>query len=73
MIRLKVKEVAKSKGVSMGKLGRMADVDVKTIRRIYQHPHDSITLAVLDRIAEALAVDVSELVESVDPSKEPLL
>jgi DNA-binding Xre family transcriptional regulator len=72
MIRLKVKEIARAKGISMGKLGRMADVDVKTIRRIYQNPTDSITLAVLDRIAEALGVNASELIDSVDPTEEPL-
>lgn len=65
MIRLKVKEIAQRKGMSMGKLGRMADVDIKTIRRIYHFPTESITLAVLDRIAEALGVDASDLIESV--------
>lgn len=70
MIRLKVKEIAKSKGISMGRLGRMADIDIKTIRRIYQHPTESITLATLDKIAEALGVDASELIESIPSDQE---
>lgn len=53
----------------MGRLGRMANVDVKTIRHIYQHPTQSITLSVLDRIAEVLDVDASTLIESVRPPK----
>ena len=71
MIRLKVKEIAQSKGISMGKLGRMADVDVKTIRNIYHYPTRSITLAVLDRIAKALNVDASILIESVPDDEAP--
>lgn len=71
MIRLKVKEIALQKGMSMGKLGRMADVDVKTIRSIYHYPTRSITLAVLDRIAKALNVDASLLIESVPDDEAP--
>lgn len=70
MIRLKVKEVAGSKGISMGKLSRIADVDIKTVRRIYRYPYQSITLAVLDRLAEALHVDATELIESTDSTQE---
>lgn len=71
MIRLKVKEVAKSKGLSMGKLSRIADVDIKTVRRIYRYPYQSITLAVLDRLAEALGVDATELIESIQQNDRP--
>jgi DNA-binding Xre family transcriptional regulator len=65
MIRLRVKEVAQSKGISQSKLGRMADVDVKTMRRIWTSPTTPITTPTLDRIAKALGVDASELIESV--------
>ncbi len=73
MIRLKVKEIARQKGVSQGKLGRFADVDPRTMRRIYRHPTTSITLPTLDRIAKALQVDSSELIQSVpDDWIEPM-
>ena len=65
MIRLKVKEIAQAKGISQGLLGRNANVDVKTMRKIYQHPTSSITLEILDRLAKALKVDASELIESI--------
>lgn len=65
MIRLKVKEVAQAKGMSQSKLGRLADVDVKTMRRIYREPTSPVTTTILDRIATALGVDASELLESV--------
>jgi DNA-binding Xre family transcriptional regulator len=65
MIRLRVKEVAQSKGISQSRLGRMADVDVKTMRRIFTEPTTAVTTPTLDRIAKALQVDASELIESV--------
>ena len=63
--RLKIREIAESKGFSQGLLGRKANVDVRTMRKIYRDPYASITLAVLNRFAEALNVDASELIESV--------
>jgi len=35
MIRLLIKEVAEKKKISQSKLGRLADVDVKTMQRIF--------------------------------------
>jgi transcriptional regulator with XRE-family HTH domain len=67
MIRLRVKEIARQKGISQSKLGRMADVDVKTVQRIYRNPTTIVTTAVLDRIATALSVDASLLLESDPP------
>lgn len=70
MIRLKVKEIAQAKGVSQSKLGRLADVDVRTMRRIYREPTASVTTTILDRIAIALGVDASELLESIPSSSD---
>jgi DNA-binding Xre family transcriptional regulator len=68
MIRLRVKEIAKQKGISQLKLGRMADIDAERMRRIFRYgdsKHSNLTLTSLDRIAKALKVDASELLESV--------
>ncbi len=65
MIRLKVKEVAEAKGFSMAKLARRADIDYKTVQRIYHDPLREVTTTTLDRLAKALDVDVRELIESV--------
>jgi transcriptional regulator with XRE-family HTH domain len=67
MIRLRVREIAEEKKISQSKLGRMADVDVKTIQRIYRNPTTIVTTAVLDRLAVALNVDASLLIESEPP------
>lgn len=70
MFRLKVREVALSKNISQSRLGRMADIDTKTMSQIFNKPFESITLYVLDKVAVALDVDISELIESIPTSSE---
>lgn len=68
MIRLRVKEIAQQKGISQLRLGRMADIDAERMRRIFRYgdsKHSNLTLVSLDRIAKALGVDASELIESI--------
>ncbi len=65
MVKIKVKEIAKSKGISQSKLSRLADVNVSTLQRIYRNPTETnINIFTLEKIAKALGVDVSELIES---------
>lgn len=65
MIRLKIQEVATSKGVSMRKLVKAADISYNTLRMIYRDPYRDISLSTLDRIAIALNTDPRELIEPV--------
>ncbi len=65
MIRLKVKEIAKAKGVSMGKLGRLADIDYNTVKRLFDDTRYSPTIDTLHRVAKALGVTVNDLYEEV--------
>lgn len=71
MIRLKVREIAQRKGISQTRLGQLALIDVDRMRKIWRNGNSNtanLTLAVLDRLAKALGVDASELIESVpDP------
>ncbi|QBD76423.1 XRE family transcriptional regulator [Ktedonosporobacter rubrisoli] len=71
MIRLRVKETAQEKSISQGKLQRRADVDIKTIRKIYRNPYTIITTETLAKLAKALGVPSSELIEDV-PDEEAL-
>jgi DNA-binding Xre family transcriptional regulator len=64
-VKLRVKEIAKEKGISQGKLSRSADVDIKTLQRIYRQPTTIVTTETLGKLAKALGVDASELIESV--------
>ena len=63
MAKLRVKEVAKEKGISMGKLSRAADVDMNTLRRVYDDARYSPTLATLEKLARALGVKIADLIE----------
>jgi DNA-binding Xre family transcriptional regulator len=65
VVRLKIRELAQQKGVSQGRLSRISDVDIKTIKRIYRDPLTIVTTETLGKIAKALQVDASELIESV--------
>jgi transcriptional regulator with XRE-family HTH domain len=65
MVRLKVKEIAKQKGLSQRKLFLRSGVDIRTLQRIWRDEHTNITLDTLGRLARALGVDSSELIEGV--------
>ena len=65
MIRLRVKEVAKEKGFSQGRLSRVANIDENTLKRIYRDPFAIITTETLDKLARALGVPSSALIEDV--------
>jgi DNA-binding Xre family transcriptional regulator len=65
MVRLRVKEIAQQKGMSMGKLSRLADVSYKTVKRVYDDPHYGVTVNTLGRLAKALGVPTADLIEDV--------
>ena len=65
MIRLKVKEVAEQKKMSMRKLVKESGIAYNTLRTMYRDPHRPVSTDTLDRLAKALGVDVRELIESV--------
>jgi DNA-binding Xre family transcriptional regulator len=65
IIRLRVKEVAQEKGISQGRLQRMSDMDMNTIRKIYRNPLTIITTETLAKLATALQVPSCDLIEDV--------
>ena len=73
-LRLRVKEVARQKGFSMGKLQRDADVAYNTVKRMYKNPYHVIATETLGKLAKALGVSPGELVEEVpdDTHKTPI-
>ncbi len=64
-VRLRVKEIAKQKGFSMGKLQRDADVAYNTVKRMYKNPYHVITTETLGKLAKALGVPPGELIEEI--------
>ena len=65
MIRLRVREVAEKQGLNMAKLARRADLDNNTVRKIWHDPMKEISTVTLDKIARALGVNASELIETL--------
>lgn len=65
MRRLRVKEVAQEKGFTMTKLQRVADINLKTIQAIWHNPQHDASLKTLDKIAKALGVPITALIEDV--------
>ncbi|MGI9061191.1 MAG: helix-turn-helix domain-containing protein [Ktedonobacteraceae bacterium] len=71
VIKLKVKEAAKVRGISMGKLSRMSDVDRNTIKRMFDDPNYHPTVDTLHKVAKALKVTLNDLVEEIpDPEND---
>jgi DNA-binding Xre family transcriptional regulator len=68
MIRLKVKEVAARQGMSMRKLAKNAGIAYNTLRTLYRDPYRPLSTVTLDKLARALNVDASELIESENDS-----
>jgi DNA-binding Xre family transcriptional regulator len=65
MVRLRVKELAEAKGFNMSSLSRASDISFNTIKRIFRDPYKQVTTTTLERIAKALGVATSELIEDV--------
>jgi len=70
MIRLKVKEIAESKHITMAKLSRMADLNYGTIRAMYDNPNRDVAVTTLEKIAKALKVPVTDLYEILPDPEE---
>ena len=70
MVRLRVREIEEEKGIGMNKLSRLADVNIKTIRRLYDDPLYSPTVNTLSKIAKALGVPTSSLIEDTPETSQ---
>lgn len=70
MVRLRIKEIAESKGIGMGRLSRLADLSYPTVRDVYRNPYHDLALSTLEKFAKALEVNICELIEVVD--KKPV-
>ena len=70
--RLRVKEVAAEKYISMTKLHKKSDVAYTTVRKIFSDPYTPVSLNTLNRLAKILEVEPMDLIEYVpDEPDEP--
>jgi DNA-binding Xre family transcriptional regulator len=65
MLRLRVKEIAQEKHISMNKLSQRSEVSYNIIRDLVNHPYRSVTTETINRIAKALGVPATDLLEDV--------
>jgi len=65
VIRLRIRELAESKGITRTQLSRRADVNYATINHIWTNPSHDVSIKLLEKIAAALGVDISDLYETV--------
>jgi DNA-binding Xre family transcriptional regulator len=65
MLRLRVKEVAESKGYNMSSLSRASDISFTTIKRLWTKPLIGVNVQTLNKIAKTLNVSISDLTEEV--------
>jgi transcriptional regulator with XRE-family HTH domain len=70
MVRLKVREIAEARGMSQRRLSRLSGVDMRNVQKIFHRPYSIVTTETLDKLATALGVDASELIESVPPETQ---
>lgn len=68
-LRLRVKEVAKARGMSMTRLHIASEVAYSTIRRLFRDPYAEVTTTTINRLANALGVPPSSLLEDT-PDEE---
>ena len=65
MIRLRVKEVADEKGIILTRLFQRSEVSYNVIQGIFTNPYRVVTTETLNRLAEALGVPTTDLIEDV--------
>lgn len=71
MLRLRVKEVAKEKKMSMNKLSQRSEVSYHVIQDIFHNPYRVVTTETINRIAKTLGVPVTDLIEDVKEDTVP--
>jgi DNA-binding Xre family transcriptional regulator len=60
-----VKEVAEAKRFSMNKLSQRSEVSYHIIRDIYRDPFKTVNTDTINRLAQALGVPTTDLLEDV--------
>jgi len=66
MYRLRIKEIAISKGYNQSSLSRATNISFTTIKRIWRNPSYEINIVTLHKIAQTLGVPTSALIEDVE-------
>jgi len=72
MIRVRIKEIAQEKGISMTKLSFRSETSYNTIKALYRNPYRTvINMPMLERIAHVLEVSPLDLLEYIPGEDVP--
>ncbi len=63
MTRVRIREIAEEKGLDVAKLSRRADLAYRTVWQLWNDPDRDVSIKTLGKIADALGVRVSDLIE----------
>jgi DNA-binding Xre family transcriptional regulator len=63
VLRLRIKEVAQAKGISMTKLSQRSEVSYNTVKSLFRNPYRTVNTDVLERLAKVLDVSPLDLLE----------
>jgi transcriptional regulator with XRE-family HTH domain len=69
MLRLRVKELAEGQGLNRNQLQLKSGVTLPLLTRYWNNNTESVTLDALDKIARALGVKATDLLEDIEDSK----
>jgi len=61
VIHLKIREIAEAKGITRTQLSRRADINYATVNAIWNNPQHDVSIKLLEKIAGALGVEISDL------------
>jgi transcriptional regulator with XRE-family HTH domain len=70
MPRVRIREIAEAKGLDVAKLSRRADLAYGTVWQLWNDPERDVSIKTLGKLAEALGVPLTSLIED-DPAPEP--
>ena len=65
MLRLRIKEIAQQKGLSMNMLSHRSEVSYNVIKECYRNPYRPMSTETINKIAKALQVPATNLFEDV--------
>jgi DNA-binding Xre family transcriptional regulator len=67
MARVRIREIAESKGLDVAKLSRRADLAYGTVWQLWNDPDRDVSFKTLGKIADALGVRITDLIEEDEP------
>ncbi len=67
MARTKIREIAELKNFNASSLSRRADLAYGTVWQIWNDPSRDVSLRTLEKLADALGVSVTDLIEDDQP------